>query len=112
MGIEGLKIPNNGLILGKGSQYFKQVGWNSRECDLGAFLACFKTGAFKVSRGADLVLTGNLFVPPGYRTVDALLQRMFEAEIPLEDEGPSFEEILNLSPTSAVPRSPSSESAA
>ncbi|XP_058691776.1 two pore channel protein 2-like isoform X2 [Poecile atricapillus] len=47
-----------------------------------------------------------------YRTVDALLQRMFEAEIPLEDEGPSFEEILNLSPTSAVPRSPSSESAA
>ncbi|NXE05052.1 TPC1 protein, partial [Lophotis ruficrista] len=33
-----------------------------------------------------------------YRTVDALLQRMFEAEIPLEDEGPSFEEILNLSP--------------
>ncbi|NXO25397.1 TPC1 protein, partial [Cisticola juncidis] len=47
-----------------------------------------------------------------YRTVDALLQRMFEAEIPLEDEGPSFEEILNLSPTSAVPRSRSSESAA
>ncbi|NWY19092.1 TPC1 protein, partial [Aphelocoma coerulescens] len=47
-----------------------------------------------------------------YRTVDALLQRMFEAEIPLEEEGPSFEEILNLSPTSAVPRSPSSESAA
>ncbi|NWS68442.1 TPC1 protein, partial [Crotophaga sulcirostris] len=34
-----------------------------------------------------------------YRTVDALLQRMFEAEIPLEDEGPSIEEILNLSPT-------------
>ncbi|XP_015712131.1 two pore calcium channel protein 1-like isoform X1 [Coturnix japonica] len=33
-----------------------------------------------------------------YRTVDALLQRMFEAEIPLEDEGPSFEEILNMSP--------------
>ncbi|NXU45738.1 TPC1 protein, partial [Drymodes brunneopygia] len=47
-----------------------------------------------------------------YRTVDALLQRMFEAEIPLEDEGPSFEEILNLSPSSAVSRSPSSESAA
>ncbi|NWZ96734.1 TPC1 protein, partial [Nesospiza acunhae] len=47
-----------------------------------------------------------------YRTVDALLQRMFEAEIPLEDEGPSFEEILNLTHTSAVPRSPSSESAA
>ncbi|NWH62749.1 TPC2 protein, partial [Geococcyx californianus] len=35
-----------------------------------------------------------------YRTVDALLQRMFEAEIPLEDEGPSIEEILNLSPAS------------
>ncbi|NXR22584.1 TPC1 protein, partial [Cinclus mexicanus] len=46
-----------------------------------------------------------------YRTVDALLQRMFEAELPLEDEGPSFEEILNLSPTSAFPRSLSSESA-
>ncbi|NXM27365.1 TPC2 protein, partial [Oxyruncus cristatus] len=47
-----------------------------------------------------------------YRTVDALLQRMFEAEIPLEDEGPSFEEILNLSPSAAIPRNPSSESAA
>ncbi|OWK53386.1 Two pore calcium channel protein 2 [Lonchura striata] len=34
-----------------------------------------------------------------YRTVDALLQRMFEAEIPLEDDGPSFEEILNLAST-------------
>ncbi|NWX10721.1 TPC2 protein, partial [Caloenas nicobarica] len=33
-----------------------------------------------------------------YRTVDALLQRMFEAEIPLEDEGPSLEETSNLSP--------------
>ncbi|NXA16288.1 TPC1 protein, partial [Sapayoa aenigma] len=47
-----------------------------------------------------------------YRTVDALLQRMFEAEIPLEDEGPSFEEILNLSPGAAVPRNPRSESTA
>ncbi|NXW62648.1 TPC2 protein, partial [Eurystomus gularis] len=47
-----------------------------------------------------------------YRTVDALLQRMFEAEIPLEDEGPSFEEILNLSPTAPVPRDLTSESAA
>ncbi|KAK2520248.1 hypothetical protein Q9233_011588 [Columba guinea] len=33
-----------------------------------------------------------------YRTVDALLQRMFEAEIPLEDEGPSLEETPNVSP--------------
>ncbi|NXC33480.1 TPC1 protein, partial [Campylorhamphus procurvoides] len=47
-----------------------------------------------------------------YRTVDALLQRMFEAEIPLEEEGPSFEEILNLSPDAAVPRKESSGSAA
>ncbi|NXH19556.1 TPC2 protein, partial [Bucco capensis] len=47
-----------------------------------------------------------------YRTVDALLQRMFEAEIPLEDEGPSFEEILNLSPTAALPSNLTSESAA
>ncbi|NWW91008.1 TPC2 protein, partial [Rhynochetos jubatus] len=47
-----------------------------------------------------------------YRTVDALLQRMFEAEIPLEDEGPSFEEILNLSPTAAVPSDLTSERAA
>ncbi|KAM9382157.1 two pore channel protein 2-like [Phaethornis superciliosus] len=45
-----------------------------------------------------------------YRTVDALLQRMFEAEIPLEDEGPSFEEILNLSPAAAVPGNLTSES--
>ncbi|NWW44829.1 TPC1 protein, partial [Pedionomus torquatus] len=47
-----------------------------------------------------------------YRTVDALLQRMFEAEIPLEEEGPSFEEILNLSPASAVPSNLTSEHAA
>ncbi|NXG63886.1 TPC1 protein, partial [Hemiprocne comata] len=47
-----------------------------------------------------------------YRTVDALLQRMFEAEIPLEDEGPSFEEILNLSPATAVPSNLTSESVA
>uniref|UniRef100_A0A669QAI8 Ion transport domain-containing protein n=1 Tax=Phasianus colchicus TaxID=9054 RepID=A0A669QAI8_PHACC len=46
-----------------------------------------------------------------YRTVDALLQRMFEAEIPLEDEGPSFEEILNLSPATAVPGDLTSERA-
>ncbi|KFZ51532.1 Two pore calcium channel protein 2 [Antrostomus carolinensis] len=47
-----------------------------------------------------------------YRTVDALLQRMFEAEIPLEDEGPSFEEILSLSLTASVPRNLTLESAA
>ncbi|NWY57314.1 TPC2 protein, partial [Chionis minor] len=46
-----------------------------------------------------------------YRTVDALLQRMFEAEIPLEDEGPSFEEILNLSPAPTVPSNLTSERA-
>uniref|UniRef100_A0A8B9C4P4 BUB1 mitotic checkpoint serine/threonine kinase n=1 Tax=Anser brachyrhynchus TaxID=132585 RepID=A0A8B9C4P4_9AVES len=46
-----------------------------------------------------------------YRTVDALLQRMFEAEIPPEDEGPSFEEILNLSPTAAGPSHLTSERA-
>ncbi|KAG8123127.1 hypothetical protein E2320_018528 [Naja naja] len=33
-----------------------------------------------------------------YRTVDALLQRMFEAEIAPEEEGPCLDEILNLSP--------------
>lgn len=55
----------------------------------------------------------DFFWPPaGYRTVDALLQRMFEAEIPLEDEGPSFEEILNLPPTPAVPSNLTSERAA
>ncbi|NXT80537.1 TPC2 protein, partial [Zapornia atra] len=47
-----------------------------------------------------------------YRTVDALLQRMFEAEIPLEDEGPSLEEIFNLSPAAAAPGSLTSERAA
>uniref|UniRef100_A0A8C8AGK0 Ion transport domain-containing protein n=1 Tax=Otus sunia TaxID=257818 RepID=A0A8C8AGK0_9STRI len=47
-----------------------------------------------------------------YRTVDSLLQRMFEAEIPLEDEGPSVEEFLNLFPTAAIPSNVTSESAA
>ncbi|KAJ7404829.1 two pore calcium channel protein 1-like protein [Willisornis vidua] len=47
-----------------------------------------------------------------YRTVDALLQRMFEAEMPPEDEGPSLEELLTLSPSAAIPRTASSGSAA
>ncbi|NXG09111.1 TPC2 protein, partial [Sakesphorus luctuosus] len=47
-----------------------------------------------------------------YRTVDALLQRMFEAEMPPEDEGPSLEELLTLSPPSAaIPSTASSGSA-
>ncbi|NWZ28917.1 TPC1 protein, partial [Asarcornis scutulata] len=45
-----------------------------------------------------------------YRTVDALLQRMFEAEIPPEDEGPSLE-ILNLPPAAAGPGHLTSERA-
>lgn len=57
------------------------------------------------------MLTVTLLLPSGYRTVDALLQRMFEAEIPPEDEGPSFEEILNLSPTAAGPSHLTSERA-
>ncbi|XP_047637167.1 two pore calcium channel protein 1-like isoform X2 [Phacochoerus africanus] len=42
-----------------------------------------------------------------YRTVDALLQQMFESEIAPEDESPSLEEILNVSPSSRHPRNPS-----
>ncbi|XP_034283411.1 two pore calcium channel protein 1-like [Pantherophis guttatus] len=41
-----------------------------------------------------------------YRTVDALLQRMFEAEIAPEEEGPSLDEILNLSPDETYPGNP------
>ncbi|KAM9156152.1 two pore channel protein 2-like [Pangshura tecta] len=47
-----------------------------------------------------------------YRTVDALLQRMFEAEILPEDDGPSVEEILNLSPADVYPKNPTFDSAA
>ncbi|XP_053567920.1 two pore calcium channel protein 1 [Bombina bombina] len=47
-----------------------------------------------------------------YRTVDALLQRMFEAEIPPEDEGPPMEEILNLSPNDIYPQKPTFDTAA
>ncbi|XP_053169644.1 two pore calcium channel protein 1-like isoform X2 [Hemicordylus capensis] len=47
-----------------------------------------------------------------YRTVDALLQRMFEAEIPPEEEGPSLDEILNLSPDDTYPKNPTFDSAA
>lgn len=46
-----------------------------------------------------------------YRTVDALLQRMFEAEIIPEEEGPPMEEILNLSPSDLRPQSPTFQSA-
>lgn len=48
----------------------------------------------------------DLFLAPGYRTVDALLQRMFEAEIAPEEEGPSLDEILNLSPDEIYPGNP------
>ncbi|ETE60402.1 Two pore calcium channel protein 1, partial [Ophiophagus hannah] len=41
-----------------------------------------------------------------YRTVDALLQRMFEAEIAPEEEGPCLDEILNLSPDETYPGNP------
>lgn len=66
MGIEVLKIPNNGLIFQKGSEYLKLMGWNSRECNLEHFLACscFKTRVFKVSRGPHLAFIGQLFVSP------------------------------------------------
>uniref|UniRef100_A0A8C4YF96 Ion transport domain-containing protein n=1 Tax=Gopherus evgoodei TaxID=1825980 RepID=A0A8C4YF96_9SAUR len=47
-----------------------------------------------------------------YRTVDALLQRMFEAEILPEDDGPSVEEILNLSPADVYSKNPTFDSAA
>ncbi|KAM5164486.1 two pore channel protein 2-like [Mantella aurantiaca] len=46
-----------------------------------------------------------------YRTVDALLQRMFEAEIPPEDEGPPLEDILNLSPSAYYIENPTFNSA-
>uniref|UniRef100_H9GVC9 Ion transport domain-containing protein n=1 Tax=Anolis carolinensis TaxID=28377 RepID=H9GVC9_ANOCA len=46
------------------------------------------------------------------KTVDALLQRMFEAEIPPEEEGPSLDEILNLSPNDAYPKNPVFDNAA
>ncbi|XP_063774152.1 two pore calcium channel protein 1-like isoform X2 [Pseudophryne corroboree] len=47
-----------------------------------------------------------------YRTVDALLQRMFEAEIPPEDEGPPMEDILNLSPDDLYIENPTYHTAA
>uniref|UniRef100_A0A8C0DU09 Ion transport domain-containing protein n=1 Tax=Balaenoptera musculus TaxID=9771 RepID=A0A8C0DU09_BALMU len=47
-----------------------------------------------------------------YKTVDALLQQMFESEIAPEDEGPSLEEILNFSPSDVHPKNPSFENSA
>uniref|UniRef100_A0A286XHN7 Ion transport domain-containing protein n=1 Tax=Cavia porcellus TaxID=10141 RepID=A0A286XHN7_CAVPO len=47
-----------------------------------------------------------------YRTVDALLQRMFESEIASSDEGPSLEEILNFSPSDIYPKNPNFENSA
>ncbi|KAM8945491.1 two pore channel protein 2-like [Pelodytes ibericus] len=47
-----------------------------------------------------------------YRTVDALLQRMFEAEMPLEDEVPQMDEILNLSPNDLYIHNPNFNAAA
>ncbi|XP_010335749.1 two pore channel protein 2-like [Saimiri boliviensis] len=47
-----------------------------------------------------------------YRTVDALLQRMFESEIAPEDEGPSLDEILNFSPSDICPKNPNFKNSA
>ncbi|KAM4866720.1 two pore channel protein 2-like isoform 2-T2 [Thomomys bottae] len=47
-----------------------------------------------------------------YRTVDALLQRMFESEIAPDDEGPSLNEILSFSPRDIYPRNPNFENSA
>nr|XP_056708672.1 two pore channel protein 1-like [Euleptes europaea] len=47
-----------------------------------------------------------------YRTVDALLQRMFEAEISPEEEGPSLDEILNLSADDIYLKNPTFDNAA
>ncbi|KAM5227801.1 two pore channel protein 2-like [Ctenodactylus gundi] len=47
-----------------------------------------------------------------YRTVDALLQRMFESEIAPDDEGPSLDEILNFSPSDIYPKNPNFENSA
>ncbi|XP_069351117.1 two pore calcium channel protein 1-like [Eulemur rufifrons] len=47
-----------------------------------------------------------------YRTVDTLLQRMFESEIAPEDEGPSLDEILNFSPSDIYPKNPNFENSA
>uniref|UniRef100_A0A8C8ZZD6 Ion transport domain-containing protein n=1 Tax=Prolemur simus TaxID=1328070 RepID=A0A8C8ZZD6_PROSS len=47
-----------------------------------------------------------------YRTVDTLLQRMFESEIAPEEEGPSLDEILNFSPSDIYPKNPNFENSA
>ncbi|KAG8444087.1 hypothetical protein GDO86_009319 [Hymenochirus boettgeri] len=47
-----------------------------------------------------------------YRTVDALLQRMFEAEISPEDEAPPMEDILNMSPNDVYIHNPTFHTAA
>ncbi|XP_047601587.1 two pore calcium channel protein 1-like isoform X1 [Lutra lutra] len=47
-----------------------------------------------------------------YRTVDALLQQMFESEIAPEDEGPPLDEILNFSSSDIYPKAPNFENSA
>ncbi|XP_058523601.1 two pore calcium channel protein 1-like [Ochotona princeps] len=47
-----------------------------------------------------------------YRTVDALLQRMFESELAPDDDGPSLDEILSFSPSDMYLKNPNFESSA
>ncbi|XP_032958249.1 two pore calcium channel protein 1 [Rhinolophus ferrumequinum] len=47
-----------------------------------------------------------------YRTVDTLLQQMFESEIAPEDEGPSLDEILSFSSSDMYPKNPNFENSA
>ncbi|XP_072490786.1 two pore channel protein 2-like [Notamacropus eugenii] len=83
----------------------------------GQLIDSMETNENDLSSGEEMQkqCSGGLFfriASKRYRTVDALLQRMFESEISPEDEGPSLDEILNLSPSDMYPKNPTFENSA
>ncbi|XP_063299735.1 two pore calcium channel protein 1-like [Pelobates fuscus] len=80
----------------------QELGMAVQEEDLssGNLVDNMEHGENNISHFGDTSQKGLMFriASNRYRTVDALLQRMFESEMPLEDEVPEIDEILNLSP--------------
>uniref|UniRef100_A0A8D0C9D8 Ion transport domain-containing protein n=1 Tax=Salvator merianae TaxID=96440 RepID=A0A8D0C9D8_SALMN len=98
----------------------QELGVGVQEDDLleGQLIDNMETSEYDLGSEAETTTTkkarGLMFkiASKRYRTVDALLQRMFEAEIPPEDDGPSLEQILNLPSDEPFLKNPTFDSAA
>ncbi|XP_053316776.1 two pore channel protein 1-like [Spea bombifrons] len=92
----------------------QELGMAVQEGDSGSLVGNMENGDSDLRHFGEANQKGLMFriASKRYRTVDALLQRMFEAEMPLEDEIPQMDEILNLSPNDLYIHNPNFNAAA